>query len=169
MPQDRNIYLKHSMEILCYADHEKDKNWYNDLFFICIIKSKIWKTEISCSIFKWVLVSRSISFQPCKILLEKKPKNLMRPRLYVTFSLICFSEVLHTVEKSNNRSVPHLFFFSFLSRFGGEWHMWGICSLLKQIQLSVLQQSSWIWFCWLAHLTATSLLSPYLCEVTQTE
>lgn len=52
MPQDRNIYLKHSMEILCYADHEKGKNWYNDLFFICIIKSKIWKTEISCSIFK---------------------------------------------------------------------------------------------------------------------
>lgn len=45
------------MEILCYADHEKGKNWYNDLFFICIIKSKIWKTEISCSIFKYVLKS----------------------------------------------------------------------------------------------------------------
>lgn len=26
-------------------------------FFICIIKSKIWKTEISCSIFKYVLKS----------------------------------------------------------------------------------------------------------------
>lgn len=84
----------------------------------------------------------------------------MRPRLYVTFSLICFSEVFYTAEKSNNRSVPYLFFFSFLSCFGGEWHMWGICSLLKQIQLSVLQQSSWIWFCWLAHLTTTSPAFP---------